>query len=50
MCKRDGKENVKFKQKMMSIYDVSSVIHPIPKYKTSKYGIIYSNIICKDKK
>ena len=25
---------------MMSIYDVSSVIHPIPEYKTSKYGII----------
>ena len=24
---------------MMSIYDVSSVIHPIPEYKTSKYRI-----------
>ena len=34
----------------MSIYDVSSVIHPIPEYKTSKHGIIYTNIICKDKK
>ena len=34
----------------MSIYDVSSVIHPILEYKTSKYGIIYTNIICKDKK
>ena len=30
-----------FKQKMMSVYDVSSVIHPIPEYKTSKHGIIY---------
>ena len=37
-------------KKMMSIYDVSSVIHPIPEYKTSKYEIIYTNIICKDKK
>ena len=35
---------------MMYIYDVSSVIHPIPEYKTSKYGIIYTNIICKYKK
>ena len=34
----------------MSIYDVSSVIHPILEYKTSKYGIIYTNIICKDQK
>ena len=25
---------------MMSIYDASSVIHAIPEYKTSKYGII----------
>ena len=25
---------------MMSIYDASSVIHPILEYKTSKYGII----------
>ena len=31
------------------IYDVSLVIHPIPEYKTSKHGIIYTNIICKDK-
>ena len=37
-------------KKMMSMYDVSSVIHPIPEYKTSKHGIIYTNIICKDKK
>ena len=36
-------------KKMMSIYDVSSVIHPNPEYKTSKYEIIYTNIICKDK-
>ena len=35
---------------MISIYDVLLVIHPIPKYKTSKYGIIYTNITCKDKK
>ena len=34
---------------MMSIYDVSSVIHPIPEYKTSKHGAMYTNIICKDK-
>ena len=31
----------------MSIYDVSSIIHPIPKYKTSKHGIIYTNEILK---
>ena len=37
-------------KKKMSIYDVSSVIHPIPKYKTSKHGIIYTNIISKYKK
>ena len=37
-------------KKMMSIYDASSVIHPIPEYKTSKHGIIYTNIIYKDKK
>ena len=36
-------------KKMMSIYDASSVIHPILEYKTSKHGIIYTNIICKDK-
>ena len=31
-----------FKQKMMSVYDVSSVIHPIPEYKTSKsWNYIY---------
>ena len=35
---------------MMSIYDASSLIHPIPEYKTSKHGIIYINIICKYKK
>ena len=37
-------------KKMMSIYDASSVIHPIPEYETSKNGIIYTNIICKYKK
>ena len=35
---------------MMSIDDVSSVIHPIPEYKTSKHGIMYTNIISKYKK
>ena len=34
----------------MSIYDASSITHPIPEYQTSKHGIIYINIICKDKK
>ena len=34
----------------MSIYDVSSVTHPIPEYKTSKHGAMYTNIICKDQK
>ena len=35
---------------MMSMYDVLSVIHPIPEYKTSKHGAMYTNIICKKKK
>ena len=35
---------------MMSIYDVSSVIHPILENKTSKHEIIYTNITCKYKK
>ena len=34
----------------MSIYDASSITHPIPEYQTSKHGIIYINIICKYKK
>ena len=33
----------------MSIYDASSITHPIPEYQTSKHGIIYINIICKYK-
>ena len=33
----------------MSMDDVSSVMHPISEYKTSKHGAIYTNIICKDK-
>ena len=37
-------------KKMMSIYDVSSVIHPISEYKTSKPRAMYTNIICKDQK
>ena len=34
---------------MMSMYDVSSIIHPILEYKTSKHGAMYTNIIYKDK-
>ena len=50
LVSRGNKKNAKFKQKMVSMYDVSSVMHPIPEYKTSKHGIIYTNIICKDQK
>ena len=50
LVSRGNKKNDKFKQKMVSMYDVSSVMHPIPEYKTSKHGIIYTNIICKDQK
>ena len=50
LVSRGNKKNAKFKQKMMSIYDVSSVMHPIPKYKTLKHGTMYTNIICKYKK
>ena len=41
---RGNRKMPSFKQELMSIYDVSSVIHPIPEYKTSKYGIIYTNM------
>ena len=47
---RENRKNAKFKQELMSIYDVSSVIHLIIEYKTSKHGIIYTNIISKYKK
>ena len=47
---RENRKMPSFKQELMSIYDASSVIHPIPEYKTSKHGIMYTNIICKDKK
>ena len=30
-------------------YGAKQVIHPIPEYKTSKHGIIYTNIISKYK-
>ena len=47
---RENRKMPSFKQELMSIYDASSVIHPIPEYKTSKHGIMYTNIICKDEK
>ena len=47
---RENRKMPSFKQELMSIYDASSAIHPIPEYKTSKHGIMYTNIICKDKK
>ena len=47
---RENRKIPSFKQELMSIYDASSVIHPIPEYKTSKHGIIYTNIISKYKK
>ena len=50
LVSRGNRKMPSFKQELMSIYDVSSVIHPIPECKTSKYEIIYTNIICKDKK
>ena len=50
LVSRENRKMPSFKQELMSIYDASSVIHPIPEYKTSKYEIIYTNIICKYKK
>ena len=44
---RENRKMPSFKQELMSIYDASSVIHPIPKYKTSRHGSMY---IYKDKK
>ena len=50
LVSRENRKMPSFKQELMSIYDASLVIHPIPEYKTSKHGIMYTNIICKDKK
>ena len=50
LVSRENRKMPSFKQKLMSIYDASSVIHPIPEYKTSKHGIMYTNIISKYKK
>ena len=50
LVSRGNKKMPSFKQELMSIYDASSVIHPIPEYKTSKHGIMYTNIISKYKK
>ena len=47
---RENRKMPSFKQELMSIYDASSVIHPILEYKTSKQGAMYTNIICEDKK
>ena len=44
LVSRENRKMLSFKQELMSIYDVSSVIHPIPEYKTSKYGSIYTNM------
>ena len=44
LVSRENRKIPSFKQELMSIYDASSVIHPIPEYKTSKYGIIYTNM------
>ena len=49
LVSRGNRKMTSFKQELMSIYDASSIIHLIPEYKTSKHGIMYTNIICKDK-
>ena len=57
MSKGDRKENAQYKPKWyvyitLRKYNVryDHVLHPIPEYKTSKHVIMYTNIICKDKK